>query len=61
MENNSQNCYFCKSKAGRIFSGWTLSKDDWKKMREKHEKEHGQFLKTENKRFANLNKFPAAN
>ena len=44
MEKDSQNCYFCKSKIEKVFSGWTLNPEGWKNMREKHEKEHDHSL-----------------
>jgi hypothetical protein len=39
MEKDIKNCPFCEEKEKK-YGGWTFSQDEWKDMKEKHEKEH---------------------
>jgi hypothetical protein len=54
MEKDTKNCYFCKSKIEKLFSGLTLTPEGWKAMRMEHERHHIQSVK-----IVNNNKFRA--
>jgi len=57
MNKDTQNCYFCKSKIERLFSGLTLTPEGWKEMRIEHERQHTQPIKSVNKqKFTALNR-----
>ena len=45
MEKDTKNCPFCEEREKKVSGGWTFSQDDWKDIKEKHEREHCAIVK----------------